>query len=75
MAIEAVANRLVGKETEELFKDMGKTWDFMMSDPQLRWSVMSRMGLHLHLYLGSKSCRHIQDWTGEGSDSYRFRSC
>ncbi len=46
MAIEAVANRLVGKETEDLFQDMGKTWDFMMSDPQLRWSVISRTEPH-----------------------------
>lgn len=37
MAIKEVANRLVGKDTEELFADMGKTWDYMMADSQLRW--------------------------------------
>lgn len=39
IAIKEVANRLIGKDTETLFADMGKTWDFMMSDPQLRWCV------------------------------------
>lgn len=42
MAIKEVANRLLGKDTEELFADMGETWDYMMADPQLRWC-----GLHL----------------------------
>jgi hypothetical protein len=37
MAIREVANRLVGKEVEPLFADMGKAWDFMLADPQLRW--------------------------------------
>lgn len=39
IAIREVANRLVGKDTEELFANMGKTWDYMMADPQLRWCV------------------------------------
>lgn len=36
-AIREVASRLVGKDTEELFSDMGKAWDYLVSDPQLRW--------------------------------------
>jgi L-fuconate dehydratase len=28
---------LVGKDTEELFADMGATWDYLMSDARLRW--------------------------------------
>jgi len=36
-AIQEVAKRLVGKDTESLFADMGKTWEYMMADPQLRW--------------------------------------
>ena len=39
MAIKEVANRLVGKDAESLFADMGKTWDYMTADPQLRWCV------------------------------------
>jgi hypothetical protein len=38
-AIEALSQRLVGKDVEELFKNMGKTWEFLVSDPQLRWYV------------------------------------
>ena len=37
MAIKEVASRLIGKDTEELFSDMGKTWDWLVADPQLRW--------------------------------------
>ena len=36
-AISAVANRLVGKEVEGLFGDMGKAWDWLCADPQLMW--------------------------------------
>ncbi|KAG8999272.1 hypothetical protein FRB94_006257 [Tulasnella sp. JGI-2019a] len=36
-AIKQVAERLLGKETEALFRNMGKTLDFLMGDPQLRW--------------------------------------
>ena len=38
-AIKEVANRLIGKDTEELFANMGATWDYLCSDPQLRWYV------------------------------------
>ncbi|KAF8918125.1 enolase C-terminal domain-like protein [Mucidula mucida] len=46
-AIKLVASRLVGKETEDLFSDMGKTWDFMMSDPQLRWIGPEKGVIHI----------------------------
>ncbi|KIO22313.1 hypothetical protein M407DRAFT_15711 [Tulasnella calospora MUT 4182] len=36
MAIKEVANRLIGKDVETLFADMGKTWDYLLADPQLR---------------------------------------
>ncbi|KAH9478780.1 L-galactonate dehydratase [Psilocybe cubensis] len=46
-AIKEVASRLVGKDTEELFSDMGKTWDFMMADPQLRWIGPEKGVIHI----------------------------
>jgi len=47
IAIKEVANRLVGKETEELFANMGKTWDYMMADPQLRWIGPEKGVIHI----------------------------
>ncbi|KAJ6614544.1 enolase C-terminal domain-like protein [Mycena sp. CBHHK59/15] len=47
IAIKEVANRLVGKDTEELFANMGKTWDFMMADPQLRWIGPEKGVIHI----------------------------
>lgn len=41
MAIREIATRLVGKDTEELFADMGKTWDWLLADPQLRWYALT----------------------------------
>lgn len=41
MAIEELAKRLVGKDVEEIFANMGKTWDYLSADSQLRWSVVS----------------------------------
>lgn len=38
-AIKEVADRLKGKAVEELFANMGQTWDYLCADPQLRWSV------------------------------------
>ncbi|KAK7466101.1 hypothetical protein VKT23_004826 [Stygiomarasmius scandens] len=46
-AVREVANRLVGKDTEELFSNMGKTWDYMMSDPQLRWIGPEKGVIHI----------------------------
>lgn len=39
-AIKALSNRLIGKDVEQLFSNMGKTWEFLVSDPQLRWCVL-----------------------------------
>jgi len=36
-AIALIAERLKGKKLADLFKSMGKTWDYLVSDPQLRW--------------------------------------
>ena len=36
-AIQAVASRLLNRDIEELFANMGKTWDYLVADPQLRW--------------------------------------
>ncbi|KAF8903918.1 mandelate racemase/muconate lactonizing enzyme [Gymnopilus junonius] len=46
-AIKEVANRLVGKDTESLFADMGRTWDYMMADPQLRWIGPEKGVIHI----------------------------
>ena len=42
MAIKEIARRLVGREIESLFADMGAAWDFLLVDPQLPWSVHPR---------------------------------
>lgn len=47
IAIKEVANRLVGKDTEEMFANMGKTWDYMMADPQLRWIGPEKGVIHI----------------------------
>lgn len=39
-AIKEVAGRLVGKEIEPLFANMGKAWEYLVADPQLRWYVL-----------------------------------
>ena len=36
-AIRLIAERLKGRKINELFADMGKTWNDLVSDPQLRW--------------------------------------
>ncbi|KZS93919.1 enolase C-terminal domain-like protein [Sistotremastrum niveocremeum HHB9708] len=46
-AIKEVANRLVGKEIESLFSDMGKAWDYIMADPQLRWIGPEKGVIHI----------------------------
>ncbi|KAF8813125.1 mandelate racemase/muconate lactonizing enzyme [Phlegmacium glaucopus] len=46
-AIKAVANRLVGKDTEALFAHMGQAWDYMMADPQLRWIGPEKGVIHI----------------------------
>lgn len=47
-AIREVANRLINKDTEaDLFSDMGKTWEYMTSDPQLRWIGPEKGVIHI----------------------------
>ena len=38
-AIEELSKRLIGKDVEEIFANMGKTWDYLSADSQLRWYV------------------------------------
>lgn len=37
MAIKELSNRLIGKDVEEVFANMGTTWDYLSADSQLRW--------------------------------------
>ena len=46
-AIKLVAARLVGKEIEPLFVSMGKTLDYLLSDPQLRWIGPEKGVIHI----------------------------
>ncbi|KAH8107322.1 mandelate racemase/muconate lactonizing enzyme [Phellopilus nigrolimitatus] len=46
-AIKEVAARLVGKEIEVLFANMGKTWDYLVADPQLRWIGPEKGVIHI----------------------------
>ncbi|TFK46785.1 enolase C-terminal domain-like protein [Heliocybe sulcata] len=46
-AIRQVASRLVGKNTEELFADMGKAWELLVADPQLRWIGPEKGVIHI----------------------------
>jgi hypothetical protein len=36
-AIKKIACRIVGMDTEDMFADMGKTWELLTADWQLRW--------------------------------------
>jgi L-fuconate dehydratase len=36
-AVKAIADRLIGKSTDTLFADMGKAWEHLTADSQLRW--------------------------------------
>ncbi|EPQ52034.1 enolase C-terminal domain-like protein [Gloeophyllum trabeum ATCC 11539] len=46
-AIRQVASRLVGKSAEELFADMGKAWELLVADPQLRWIGPEKGVIHI----------------------------
>jgi L-alanine-DL-glutamate epimerase-like enolase superfamily enzyme len=68
-AIKEVAARLVGKDAEELFANMGKTWDYLCADPQLRWYNTGS---------SSDGCgidQAVQDWPRKGCNTYRPRCC
>ena len=66
MAIQELSKRLVGKETEEIFANMGKTWDYLSADSQLRWYVPI-------LHPGCNcSVLSPQDRAGKGRHSHRL---
>jgi L-alanine-DL-glutamate epimerase-like enolase superfamily enzyme len=48
-AIHQLAQRLVGKELEELFANMGKAWEYLNADPQLRWIGPEKGVVHIAL--------------------------
>lgn len=48
-AIHQLAQRLVGKDIEELFANMGKTWEYLNADPQLRWIGPEKGVVHIAL--------------------------
>ncbi|KAI0822900.1 enolase C-terminal domain-like protein [Trametes gibbosa] len=48
-AIEELSKRLVGKDVEEIFANMGKTWDYLSADSQLRWIGPEKGVIHIAL--------------------------
>ncbi|KAI0306825.1 enolase C-terminal domain-like protein [Multifurca ochricompacta] len=46
-AIKVVANRLLNKDIEFLFANMGETWDYLVADPQLRWIGPEKGVIHI----------------------------
>lgn len=46
-AIRELAGRLVGRDPESFFENMGKAWDWMCSDSQLRWIGPEKGVIHL----------------------------
>ncbi|KAF8438042.1 enolase C-terminal domain-like protein [Boletus edulis BED1] len=46
-AIAVLANKLIGRDPEDLFKSMGKTWDWLSSDSQLRWIGPEKGVIHI----------------------------
>jgi L-fuconate dehydratase len=46
-AIEALADRLVGREVEPLLADMGGTWRSLVHDSQLRWLGPEKGVMHM----------------------------
>ncbi|TFY70322.1 hypothetical protein EVG20_g2682 [Dentipellis fragilis] len=46
-AIKEVANRLIGKEVESLFENMGAAWDYLVADSQLRWIGPEKGVIHI----------------------------
>ncbi|THH16473.1 hypothetical protein EW146_g4170, partial [Bondarzewia mesenterica] len=47
LAVKEVASRLVGKEVESLFSNMGKAWDYLVADSQLRWIGPEKGVIHI----------------------------
>ncbi|EIW78688.1 enolase C-terminal domain-like protein [Coniophora puteana RWD-64-598 SS2] len=46
-AIEELSTRLLNKDPEEFFANMGKAWDYMCADPQLRWIGPEKGVIHI----------------------------
>ncbi|KAG6336382.1 hypothetical protein ID866_2702 [Astraeus odoratus] len=46
-AIATLANRLIGMDPEDLFKNMGKTYDYISADSQLRWIGPEKGVIHI----------------------------
>ncbi|KDN37158.1 enolase N-terminal domain-like protein, partial [Tilletiaria anomala UBC 951] len=42
-----VSTLLIGQDLETMFSDMGKTWSYLVSDPQLRWLGPETGVIHL----------------------------
>lgn len=47
LAIKAIAELLIGRETDALFADMGATWRLVTGDSQLRWTGPEKGVIHL----------------------------
>ncbi|KAG8784155.1 hypothetical protein FRC20_001933 [Serendipita sp. 405] len=63
-AISQVADRLVGKETESLFENMGKTWEYLVADPQLRWIGPEKGVIHIATGAVDNALWDIAGWLG-----------
>ncbi|KAH0826635.1 hypothetical protein J3R83DRAFT_5002 [Lanmaoa asiatica] len=48
-AIQVLSQRLIGRDPEEFFANMGQAWDWMSGDPQLRWIGPEKGIIHLAL--------------------------
>ncbi|WOO81042.1 L-galactonate dehydratase [Vanrija pseudolonga] len=46
-AINEIAKRIVGKDADEIFADMGAFWNFLVADPQHRWLGPEKGVIHL----------------------------
>ncbi|KAG8216896.1 enolase C-terminal domain-like protein [Butyriboletus roseoflavus] len=46
-AMTVLASKLIGRDPENLFKSMGKTWDWLSSDAQLRWIGPEKGVIHI----------------------------
>lgn len=49
MAAQNIAEKLIGKNLEELTADMGKTWRYLVADSQLRWIGPEKGVIHMGL--------------------------
>lgn len=47
--ISQIASKLIDKNIESLFANMGETWDWLNSDPQMRWIGPEKGVVHIAL--------------------------